>query len=598
MPRLPTYELKETPQTNLVTPDFSHKGGLGALGREVGKVLQVRGEQLTREYDTVKAVSAFNAFSDSSRGMVQGLLKLESGAAEGAQGAYKEWYGKNQNEFTGMLNSQPQHAMFKRMADQRREVDLNHLARHEATQYKVQKKEALDGNATNADLVIREAVTEALKTPGKDFTTADIVIEDFKNSLKAMFPGHDLKALNAKYTQLLRVAQLEEMMEVDPQTAREYIERTEIKDQLSFVENGILKDAYPALKDKLKVEIERDNIDRGYHAQIAKFPTDPGAAIRDLDPKRMKELDISVREAQSIKNIFKGEIQWARNEEENQRRENAEVIRNEINELMSNGFMKQALDKLDQSAATISASDYANIFSVIHTRSSLYTDTDLADRMSQQIQDGIITDESQVYLYQGKGLSRADTAIKVKELKEFQKNPSTLQYLNMAFGREGWYETEFADSPMMLGNKTYLRNDIQRQIDDKSIKLRGADILEEVKRQAGVMENVYRERYELLGVPLWKTGPEKTKAPFGEEIERQRSRDKARGEGKQPAGKNSQPVKSEFAPDSFAEIPESAKAEIESMLKKRGYAITDDNMLKVYQKNKDKLPKDNASGSW
>ena len=588
MPKLPTYELSVTPQTNLVTPDFRHEGGLGALGREVGKVLQIRGKQLSDEYDTVKAVSAFNAFSDSSREMVQGLLKLESGAAEGAQNAYKEWYVKNQNNFTGMLNSQPQQALFKQMADRRRETDLNHLARHEATQYRIYKKETLDGNATSADLAIREAVVETLKTPGKDFTAADTVIEDFKNNLELMFPGHDLKSLNAKYTQLLRIAQIEEMMEVDPQSAREYIEKKEIKDQLSFVENGILKDAYPALKAKLKVEESRDNIDKAYHALAARFPTDPGKAIKAMyDEKIMKEFGLDVAERDRVVNTFKNEIAWARQQAEFNRIENADGERKQIFELMATGNMKQALDILDQSE-NFKAHEQTQIWNVIHTRASQYTDWEKYEQISKDIDDNKITKVSEITMYDSKGLGKPEVQQLTRRLSEHQKNPASTQFIKQAFD---WYDAEFGDSAMMMELKPYIRSWLIDQVHDPKQNLKGPAIMQRLREEVGTRDDMYNKGWfdwGFWGAGALGAGEESTRAPVGQTIERLRAERKRRTEERK---RTSEPVKSEFAPDSFAEIPESLKLEIENILRERGYAITDDNILKVYQRNKDKFSK-------
>jgi len=578
MPRLPTYELSVTPQTNLVTPDFSHKGGLGAMGREVGKVLQVRGKQLTGEYDTVKAVGAFNAFSDSSREMVKGLLKLESGAAEGAQGAYKEWYGKNQNEFTGMLNSQPQQAMYKQLADRKRETDLNHLARHEATQYKIQKKEALDGHATNADLAIREATTEALKTPGKDFMAADMVIEDFLTNLESMFPGHDLKALRAKYTQTLRIAQMEEMMEVDPQTAREMLEK--YKDDLSFVENGILKDAYPALKSKLKEEVFKDDVDRAYHAQVALHPTDPETAIKGLTPERMKELEIDVAAAQRVKNIFKGEIQWAENRAEDKRKDAADISRNNIMEFLQTGDISSAFKEL-YDADHLSPGEQQIMYNIITQRTSQFTDTELSNQIDEDIISGKITRASQISRHKKRGLSDADTAQKQAMLKDHLKNPATMQFLNEAFV---WYDGQFEDDPdnyiLMLEMRPYIKSEIMRQINDPKINLKGPDILPALQEMVGSREDLYREGFfSFLGY-----GEEKTKAPAQEMV------DKARKEKAERTKRHAEGVTVETV--GYAEIPGRAVIEIRDYLKKIGKDTSEKSIVLFYQKNKDKLPKD------
>lgn len=598
MPKLPKYELTERLPTNLVTPDFGQKSGLGQLGREIGKVFQIRGEQLTREYDTVKVVSAYNAFSDSSRGVVKGLLELESGAAEGVQDAYKEWYEKNQNEFTGMLNNRPQQAMFKAMADRKRETDLNHLARHESTQYKVQKKEELDKFAVNADSDIRKATVEALKTPGKDFSKADEVIKGFMFELYSMFPGHDLTMLEAKYTQTLRIAQLEEMMEVDPQTAREYIEKENIKDDLSFIENGVLKDAYPALKSKLKEEESRDVVDTLHHAMISLHPTDPGEAIKTLyDEKKLMPIlakmgitEIPVAERDRVVNTFKAEIVWARNTQEQQRSERANITRQKINDLMAQGHMKQALDELDQSKDFL-PEEQSLLWNQIFTRRTKYTDTDRYNDVEEKIINNKLKDVSEIDSYND--ISDRDKRNLKTIHKVHHNNPGTTQFMADAFK---WFDEEFAGPDMLImqERRPAIRSWLWELVNDPKNPLRGPDIMNTLREQVGTRDDVYSKGWGEGGWFGWAgAGDETTRAAEGEKIERGR---RERAEGIKRRKEGSEPVKPTFAEDEFADIPESAKAIIIKDLKRTGDAtegeIGEENILKMYQLNKDKFTND------
>lgn len=573
MGRLPKYEPSVSLPTNVRTADFGQKSGLAKLGQQVGKVLQIRGEQLVKEYDTVKALSAYSDFSDSSMSRVKELTKLESGNAEGVQNIYKEWYGKQVGDFSNGLNSQPQQLMFKDMADRRRETDLNTLARHEATQYKVQKKETLDRVATNADSDIRAAVAEGLKTPIPDFTNVDQKIEAFMVGLKEMFPGHDLVALEAKYTQLFRVAQMEEMMEINPQVARDYLET--YKDDLSFVENGILKDAYPALKSKLKEETFKDDINRVYYAQVALHPVDPAASIRSMTPERLKELGVDVAVGERVKNIFKSEIQWAENRAEANRTEAADITRNEIMEFLQNGDMSNAFKTL-YDADHLSPGEQQIMYNIISARTSQYTDTELSETIDERIISGDITKPSQISIYKSRGLSTADTTQKMAMLKDHLQNPATMQFYKEAFV---WYKDQFQEVLneneyiFLLEMEPYLKSEILRQINDPKINLKGPDILAKLQEIAGSRQDLYREGpFSFLGY-----GEEKTKAPMQEMLDKSRKEEAERTK-RHATGVTTETIK-------YADIPERIVIGIKKRLDKLKKDVSEGSIILYYQRN-------------
>jgi len=227
MPRLPTYEPSVSLPTNVRTPDFGQKNGLGQLGRKVGKVLQIRGEQLTREYDTVKAVSAYNTFSNSSRVQVGEYLKLERAAAAGIQDSYKEWVVKESADTSKQLSSRPQQDMYNNMVAKRREADLNVLARYENLEWRKNQQDTFEKHIVETESAIRAATVAGLNSSlaGDDikFIDADGMLEDLLEKTHVLYPHRDLTVKQAEITQAMRSVMLQEMADRDPALAGKYL---------------------------------------------------------------------------------------------------------------------------------------------------------------------------------------------------------------------------------------------------------------------------------------------------------------------------------------------------------------------------------------
>lgn len=258
MAKLPKYELSVTPPTNLVTPDFSHKGGLGDLGREVGKVLRIRGEQLVKEYDTVKAVDAYNGFSDSSRSRVGEFLKLERADADGIQDSYKEWVLKESSDFSQSLNSRPQQDMYNEMVSRRREADLNVLARYENQEWRKRKQDTFNKHIVETEGAIRAATVAGLNDPmaAEDlrFIEADGVLEGLIEKLPQLQPGKDLTVKQAEIIQELRSVMIQEMADRDPALAGKYLE----------IYKPQLREAYFSLKNMINGKISDSRLDAAF----------------------------------------------------------------------------------------------------------------------------------------------------------------------------------------------------------------------------------------------------------------------------------------------------------------------------------------------
>lgn len=258
MPRLPVYEQSVSLPTNVRTPDFGQKSGLGQLGQEIGKVLQIRGEQLTREYDTVKAVSAYNSFSDSSRVQVGEYLKLERAAADGIQDSYKEWVTKESGDISKQLSSRPQQDMYNNMVAKRRDADLNVLARYENLEWRKNQQDTFEKHIVETESAIRAATVAGLNSSlaGDDikFVEADDILEELLGKMNLLYPHRDLTVKQAEITQGMRSVMLQEMADRNPALAGKYLET--YKSQLG--------EAYFSLKKMIQGKVSDSRLDAAF----------------------------------------------------------------------------------------------------------------------------------------------------------------------------------------------------------------------------------------------------------------------------------------------------------------------------------------------
>ena len=258
MGRLPKYEQSVSLPTNVRTPDFGQKSGLAELGQQVGKVLQIRGEQLVKEYDTVKAVDAYNGFSDSSRSRVGEFLKLERAEADGIQNSYKEWFIKESGNFAQSLNSQPQQDMYTGMVTRRREADLNVLARYENQEWRKRQQDTFERHLVTTESAIRAATVAGLNDPtvAEDirFAEADSVLDELIGKLPELQPGRDLTVKQAEIIKGVRSVMLQEMADRNPALAGKYLE----------IYKTQLGDAYFGLKNMIKGKVSDGRLDSAF----------------------------------------------------------------------------------------------------------------------------------------------------------------------------------------------------------------------------------------------------------------------------------------------------------------------------------------------
>jgi hypothetical protein len=290
MPQLPRYESTRQIQTGGINAGVVRtSGNIAAAGDAISGVLRQRAENLAQQYDMANAVSAFNALREKSRGKLQELQAREGMAAQGVQQDYETWYPEAYNETSAdFIKNDVQARVFERLASQNKESDLDGLATHELQQHRVHRKEALDGALAVTDTGIRIATNAALANSLTDatlkFASVDQHINEFLGIQRAMFPGHDLTSQEKADREALRVTQMEEIINTDPKSAKEYIEHYKLE----------LGDSYGKLKKQMEGAVDDTVATAVYSGLVDKYGDDLEVAV-DLvnNPKKWAELGIN-----------------------------------------------------------------------------------------------------------------------------------------------------------------------------------------------------------------------------------------------------------------------------------------------------------------
>ena len=229
---------------------------------EIGKVLQDRGEQLIQEYDTTKAMGAYNKLREESRGKVTELLQREGSSAQGVQTEYEEWYEKTNGNIQSIdLTVSRQREIFQDLAEKRRQSDLDELAGHEARQHQAYKKEVVEGMGETLEIDIRGHAFDDAKQ--------DEMIDDYFTQLDRLYPGHDLTAVKAQSLQKYRLIIGQQLTEQNPEYAEEWIEKH--KKQLG--------EHYLTLKSKLKNQGRQNRVDSAIGVLQNEFGSNHEAAL-------------------------------------------------------------------------------------------------------------------------------------------------------------------------------------------------------------------------------------------------------------------------------------------------------------------------------
>ncbi len=263
-----------------------------ALG-EMGQVIQHRGFQLKAEHDRARAIEEFSAFSDMARKKLSELLAHESGAAVGLGGKYDEWYNEASADFLNKrLSSGNQQAFFDARATAARQEDLDILARHEANQHKVFRKESqLKGYAT--------AREEIIKNPF-NIDGIEEKIAAHLEEIDTLNQGHDNTAAKNAARATLYVDAIEAQINDDPGGAKTYLEKWK---------KIIGPEEYARLSAKLKAGAVAQNIDTAHARLEEMFGTDSESKLKYIKQRKNWEtLGLTnVSEKQRLQNIINGE---------------------------------------------------------------------------------------------------------------------------------------------------------------------------------------------------------------------------------------------------------------------------------------------------
>lgn len=567
MPNIPTYTPQVNPATAGRAVNFPNGFSAGALGREAGKVLQERGLQLMAEYDAVNVASAYNAFRDSARSKLDELYSRESAAAQGVQNDYKAWFIKSVPDITkNRLKNYNQRLAFEELASRRRDVDLNALARHEARQHQVHKKEAIEGMAAVLDGDIRDDVAVGLQKAEIDFSEVDAGIETFMAGIDQMLPGHDTAALKDKYRQTFRIAQVEELIDLDANVAGQWLETY----------RNDLGDAYHSLKKKLETESAEQRITDVYHVLMHNYQSDIPAAIEQLyDESFMQAHGLTVADRDRLVSTLQGEIAYARQKTEYERRQRVDEIGKSIIDLMAEGRVLEA-SSLVAGNEKMNANERLQWGSYLSSEVKEYTDWELFDRTVDDIHAGRITMPSQVLRLKYRGTGATENALLMQVLEDHRDSPDRSEFIRQAFE---WYDQEFKGYEEMERLRPLLKAQLLKEIRDENLK--GMDIVARLKEKVGYKDDLYR--------PFpWVFQDLESRAPVGETLEQERAKreEEVRNRALDEATRGRESREAEAGRVSVS-IPPQARAYLENLAAQAGRRLSDEELLRAYIENKD-----------
>ena len=271
-----------------------------ALG-DVGQVLEYRGFQLKAEHDSARAIEEFSVFSDLARAKLSELLNYESGAAVGLGKKYDEWFNEASADFLNKrLSSGNQQTAFHARATAAREEDLDILARHEAAQHKIYRKESqFKSYATT-----REEITKDPFAIENNERKVSVHLEDIDN----LNQGHDNTAAKKAAKATLYIDILEAQANIDPKTARIYLKQWR---------DIIGPEEYSRLSAKLKEGVSNQNVQTAMVRIESDYDKDKDGRLT-IDELRKAKTDLGrVRVYRSKYGINLSESQKVRSELQN-----------------------------------------------------------------------------------------------------------------------------------------------------------------------------------------------------------------------------------------------------------------------------------------
>ncbi len=271
MPRVPsvtpTYESQLNPARG-VSLDVAGAATWAPFTNAVnqtGAMLEQRGEQLIREYDTTRAYTAFNELRTTSRSKLAELLNREGLQAQGAQSEYSEFYKKaSEDTAKTTLNAFSQRSLFDKLSQRDMQGDLDQLARHEFTEHKKYKTSVVAGYIATSEVDARTNSQDDAKLDSVIYgsTAPDgTITPGVWGAIDALGQGIDRTKAKVDATQALRFAAADDLISSNPKRAAIKIE--EWKDELG--------DKYAGLKKRLESQTKDNNLEVAYAGLQAQY---------------------------------------------------------------------------------------------------------------------------------------------------------------------------------------------------------------------------------------------------------------------------------------------------------------------------------------
>lgn len=270
-----------------------------ALG-QLGQVIEHRGLQFKQERDSAKVVEEFSAFNEIASKKLSELLSKESGAAVGLGDDYKQWFDDALPDFlNNRLTGGNQQRVFQAKALSLMNQDLDILARHEATQHRVFRKES----DAKSQAVAREQIIKEPFNIGE----VDRIIKERVEEIDRLYPGHTNKAQQDAARATLYVDALEAQINIDPKTASKYLkEWREI----------IGPEEFSRLSGKLKSGISEQNVQTAMVAIESDYDKDKDGRLT-IDELRRAKADMGKSKTYKKYGLDLSESQSVRKELQN-----------------------------------------------------------------------------------------------------------------------------------------------------------------------------------------------------------------------------------------------------------------------------------------
>jgi hypothetical protein len=306
MPELPEYQQRVgAPNAVVTVPAGRQAANIAAGTGAVADALQRRGQTLAQQYDTISAMKALNSFRTQAREKLHELEQRKGSSAYGIQQDYDEWYQGAFNDISEeFLKNDTQHRMFNQAIQPRRDQDLDRLAGHEARQISADRVETVNGQGVSAIADIRLAIPEGLASPAPDLDSkmarVDERISEQIIAMRMASGGMDTTVDEQAFKQIARMAQMEEIIDRDPESAEKYLEHY----------RGDLGDKYHDVKAQLKSAIKVKTLDAADAALNVKYGSNHEAKIDFLnDPNTRKKHGIDFEMAGTLIARYRAQVQ-------------------------------------------------------------------------------------------------------------------------------------------------------------------------------------------------------------------------------------------------------------------------------------------------